>query len=101
MDEGGWIIVDSCSKFHVQEARLGDGARHCRAPTQRESQIHASSSGKIRINGLAIRQLALAAAAARHPFGRMYELKLASHVRRRCRGKIGNHPARVMRNEVR
>jgi hypothetical protein len=63
--------------------------------------IYASSSGKTRINGLAIRQLTLAAAAARHPFGRMYELKLASHVRRGSSGKIGDHPTRVMRNEVR
>src|SRR5882672_6586424 len=62
---------------------------------------HGSGTGKGRINGLAIRQLALAAAAAGHSVGRMHELKIASHVcGGRC-GEIGNDAARVVRNEVR
>jgi hypothetical protein len=69
-------------------------------PASGNPEIHASSRWETRINGLAVRQLTLPAAAARHPFGRMYELKLAPHVRRGCSGKIGYYPTRVMRNEI-
>src|ERR1700692_1787043 len=62
---------------------------------------HGSSTREVRINGLAIRQLTLAAATAGHSVGRMHELKIASHVRRGRCGEIGNHAARVVRNKVR
>src|SRR6266404_6793449 len=45
------------------------------------TQSSPSTLWKGRVNGLSVRQLTLAAAAARHSVGRMRELKFASHVR--------------------
>src|SRR4030088_2569094 len=61
----------------------------------------ASGGRESRIDGLAVRHLTLAAAAASHPFRRMSELKFAAHVGTARGTKIGHDSAGVVRHEAR
>src|SRR5260370_9479558 len=61
----------------------------------------ASGGRESRIDGLAVRHLTLAAAAAGHPLRRMCEFKFAAHVRTARSTQIGDDPARVVRDKAR